>query len=212
MERWWEASLGSATSSILCESFQVWALGNVAMRAALHGLAGINARQRLMEYAENTRYWHHQIRCRGGPAVGFAESICEIGKSGKERWQVKSVTLSPIAADIDAAIKRIDRFAEPEADELARILIVPGMHLYTFWLEGTDTDNLFIVNTTDSIRPSLRRRYHWYTFLRTVSRHIKKTRVVGNRATVAADAAPDTPPSARGSTSPPRIHPSATKC
>lgn len=172
-ESWWEASHGKAAAPILCESFQIWALGSVAMRAALHGLAGVNAGQRLIEYAENTRYWHHQIRCLGGPAVGFAESIREIGRSGKERWRVKSVTFSPVAAAIDATVKRIDQSARLEED-LVRMLIVPGMHLYTFWLEGEGTDNIIVANAPDNIRISLRRPYHWHAFLRTVSREMNK--------------------------------------
>ena len=83
-ESWWAATHGAAASPILCESFQVWALGAVAMRAVRDGLIGMHAGQRLIEYAENTRYWHHQIRSAAVAAVGFArvDSRGEQSRSG----------------------------------------------------------------------------------------------------------------------------------
>jgi hypothetical protein len=169
-ESWWAATHGAAASPILCESFQVWALGTVAMRAVREGLAGMHTGQRLIEYAENTRYWHHQIRSDGVAAVGFAESLCEISKAGRERWRVKSVTFSPIAGAIDAAIKRIDRLTDLEEDDLVRLLIVPGMGLYAFWLESTDTDRILVASSYTNVALSLRRPYHWYAFLRALAR------------------------------------------
>ncbi len=169
-ESWWAATHGAAASPILCESFQVWALGAVAMRAVRDGLIGMHAGQRLIEYAENTRYWHHQIRSAAVAAVGFAELIREVSKAGRERWRVKSVTFSPIAAAIDAAIKRIDRLAGIGEDDLIRLLIVPGMGLYAFWLESADTDRILVASSYANAGLSLRRPYHWHAFLRALAR------------------------------------------
>lgn len=140
------------------------------MQSLRDGPSGMHRADRLIEYAENTRYWHHQIRSADAGAVGFAESIREMSKAGRERWTVKSVTFSPIAAAIDTAIKRIDRLPGFGESDLVRLLIVPGMSLYALWLEGADTDTILVASSYVNSRLSLRRPYHWYAFLRALRR------------------------------------------
>lgn len=149
-----------------------------ALDALQDGLAGLHPDQRLVEFAENTRYFHHQIRIEGGRAVGYARSMMSRGKKGSDQWTLQSVKISLIADTIDKAIRWIDshsdtgkRAATKEREHLVRSLIIPQSHLHAFWLEGQDADQILVVDSPKST-PGLKLRhlYGWFEFFEALSK------------------------------------------
>jgi hypothetical protein len=174
-QNWWVSTQGNFRP-LLAESLQIWNLGNVAMQAIRHRLTGISKNHRLIEFAENTSRWHHQIRREGGPAVAFAHSIRIIGRGGQSRCEVRSVAISPLATAIDAALKHADAIADSERDDdLIRLLVIPGAHIYALWIQEPQMDRILVASRpSGKLRLSLKRLYDWHGFLRFLSRNFDK--------------------------------------
>ncbi|HEY9157139.1 hypothetical protein [Candidatus Binatus sp.] len=193
---WWVGTHGKGKQPLLAETFEIWALTHSALQALQNGLAGLRPDRRLIEFAENTRHFHHQIRREGGRSVGYARSMVSRGHNGSDQWTLQTVRISPIADMIDRAIRWIDvhtdtgkREAAKEPEHLVRLLIIPQYHIHAFWLEGRDGDWILVVNSprsTAGLKP--RRLYGWFEFLEALS----KLKV---RASVMATTTKKSPPS-----------------
>ena len=170
---WWASTQGER-KPYLSESIQLWALSGIALNALHHGLLGVGPATRLMDHAVNTGLWHHQIKSERGQAVGFATSICDVVRR-LEKWSVRSIFMSEIAAAIDKAMKYVDRQsgAGPDTD-VARLLVVPGAHIYTLWIEGQDRDSIVVAYAPKSIKGLSKTRFFTaFMFLQALSKVLK---------------------------------------
>ena len=171
---WWASTQVESTPH-LCESIQLWALSGVARNALHRGLPGIGASSRLIDYANNTGLWHHQIKSEQGQAVGFATSSCNVVRR-REKWSVRSVVMSDIAAAIDKAMKYVDLELGADVDvDVARLLVVPGAHIYALWVEQGDRDSILIAYAPKSIKGLSKTKFFTtLTFLQALSKVIDK--------------------------------------
>ena len=169
-------SARSAPQFRLAENFQVWTLGNSALSALHHGLQGLSPEQRLIEFAENTRRVHHQIRGSRGRAIGYARSIPGVGSEPTDEWKVQSVNISALASAIDKTIRWIDRKGlatqcPTAADKhRVRLLALPQYHVTAFWLECARTDHIVVIDMPMGMSEMrLRHPYKWYEFFEALS-------------------------------------------
>jgi hypothetical protein len=162
---------------VLGETFQVWTLGNSAFHSLERSMLGVTADQRLVEFTENTRYWHHQIRVYGGKAVGFAESLRILDSDGVEHLELHSVALSRVASAIDGGIKRIDSIVGADA---VRLITIPALPLDALWLDGRKSDRVVVVRKPrGGVGLATGRVYDGHAFLRALSKYLMSRPKVG---------------------------------
>lgn len=124
----------------LGESFDVWFLGQSAIT---------NSSARLATVARRTGYWHHQIR-HNGKGTEYARS--EVHGPGAEDWKIHAIYSSDLAGKIDETIGWIDLNYKDNDDPLAHILIIPAYFVTAFWLEGTERDEIVMIEGPVSLK------------------------------------------------------------
>lgn len=112
----------------LRETFAVWSLRDDKISEGLRTGAD------LVQLAEPTGRWHHQVVCNDLP-VGFARSVSEDGGG----CGVSQLYVSDLAAYIDDAIRWVDEFEKANplyaaSNPLVRLLFIPSYQTHAFWL------------------------------------------------------------------------------
>lgn len=95
---------------------------------------GLQTGADLVQLAEPTGRWHHQVMC-GGWTVGFARSLSESAAS----FNVCQLYVSDLAKHIDDAVTWIDAFekqnpAYAASAPVVRLLFIPSYQTHAFWL------------------------------------------------------------------------------
>lgn len=154
-----DASIASARvhaedQTELAESFEVWILGpGPVSRGAVS----------IQSAAQQTKYWHHQIR-RNGKATEYARSIPD---SENADWEIRAVLASDLASKIERGIELID--AEPSLEKSeVKLLIVPAHGITALWMVMDDkTERLLVVDAPQAYqRVSANRIYDTIEFLK----------------------------------------------
>jgi hypothetical protein len=119
---------------------------------------------RLEEIAKRTDIRYHLIR-HDERAIQIAHSIEEGGGD----IQLLGIFTSPLAGQIDEAIKWLDRYHLQSAE--ARFLVLPYFHVHAFWLACDDKDSVLLVDMPVSLSGlKYRRIYSAKEFLKILSR------------------------------------------
>jgi hypothetical protein len=143
----------------IAESFPVW---------MLQFDPSMPADTDLHKITKETGHWQHQVRNHRGTKQ-IARSITP-SAGAPEQTRLVELSTTPIAGKIDEAIKWIDEHVP--GDPLARILVVPAVHVTTFWLEENNASQIVLVSRPDSFENL--RYNHLYPaaeFLRELYRH-----------------------------------------
>ena len=95
---------------------------------------GLKEGSDLIELAEPTGRWHHQVSCNVQP-VGFARSLSK----SAEGFDVCQLYVSALARLIDEAVTWIDDFEgrHPDyaaSDPVVRLLFIPSYQTHAFWI------------------------------------------------------------------------------
>jgi hypothetical protein len=175
----WVASQGASASPTLGPGMEIWVLGTNTTHA-LHGSnAASLARHRVMELAENSRTWHHQILCDDAAAVGFAEVALLHGSRGREAWRVHAMGLLPTSARaFEKGLARIEEQTKPHSPEAKlRMLRIPGVNIGAFWFEAQDADRI-LVYRKPPVKSTLRlsKLYEWPDFVKLLAGCGKRSR------------------------------------
>lgn len=171
----WEASEGKSAMPTLGLGVQIWALGHNTMHALHTSGAGSLAGHRLIELAENSRAWHHQILRDDESAVGFAETAVVAGKKGGQRWRLHAVGLLPVAArELEKGLLRLRQsVGRRSSTKKIRILRIPGVNLGVLWLETSRADQVLVYRKPGGKTGlSSGKLYGWPDFVRILAKHL----------------------------------------
>jgi hypothetical protein len=171
----WEASEGKSAVPTLAPGVQIWALGHNTVHALRTSGAVSLAQHRVIELAENSRAWHHQILRDDESAVGFAESSVVSWKKGGVTWQVHAMGLFPVAArKLDKGLLRLRQSAARRSSAMEiRMLRIPGVDLGVLWLETPRADQMLVYRKpVGKTGLSSHKVYPWPDFVRTLAKHL----------------------------------------
>ncbi|MFM0658788.1 hypothetical protein [Paraburkholderia sediminicola] len=124
----------------LAESFEVWSLSE----------ADIQRRWgRLSDVATPTGHLHHQIR--SGPHRSARHYARSQKEGNSEKLSVRALMQSPIAEQLDAAIKWVDAHEHEMSegwreDPIVRLLIIPSRLMHVLWFTDGSNERFFAVD------------------------------------------------------------------
>jgi hypothetical protein len=175
----WVASQGASASPTLGPRMEIWVLGTNTTHA-LHGsnVASL-AQHRVMELAENSRTWHHQILRDGAAAVGFAEVALLHGSRGKEAWKVHSMGLLPKSARaFEKGLARIQELTKPRSPKAKiRMLRIPSVNIGAFWLETPGADRILVYRKPPAKTTlTSSKLYDWPDFVKILAKQISSAK------------------------------------
>jgi hypothetical protein len=169
----------------LAESLEIWHLRNVGSLGFDRPMRNREKRHRLIEFAINTSHWHHQIRGLDRDAVGYAHSRFMPG-TGPPSVGIERLAASPVARQLEAALRFADKRLRRTKAVRARLLMLPELHVWALWLEKTRLDELMLVSQPGkSYRLFVGRIYPWRAFLGVIARQLKRTHHAQRRPPVA---------------------------
>jgi hypothetical protein len=191
----------------LAESLELWTLGVTALSELRQGFRRVLQHHRLIEFAENTCLWHHQIRGHKKHAIGFAQATFRPAKAGNGEWTIERIGASPLARRLDAALHAADRRGATHPLRKARLLTMPSLHVSALWLEERSEDHLIVVdNSSRRFQITARRVEEWHDFFGILARGLERE-AISNKTDRAAQRVAELPASIR--TSPPVTAPAA---
>jgi hypothetical protein len=128
-------------------SLQVWTLSSASVQAG---------GQALDDLATDTGTWHHQLTVDGKPLL-FARSR---SADTPEEWTVELVVASPLADELDAAMRWLDETVQDDA--LGRLLTAPAYGIHALWLvrHHDVPDRVLIVEAARALADLTERRLH----------------------------------------------------
>jgi hypothetical protein len=154
------AAFANGVEMELAETFPIWFLGYTATSTP---------HVRLAELAQRTGYWHHQI-WHNKQAKEYA--LSRTFGPGARDWEILAIMSSPLANEIEKAIKWIDA-QNVEGDPPACLLSIPAYHMTAFWLRGKSDDKIVVVDQPKSFK--LLKKEHLY------EEHVFLTRLTQER-------------------------------
>jgi hypothetical protein len=163
----------------MAESLELWTLGATALTELRQGFRRVLEHHRLIEFADNTCLWHHQIRGRQKGAIGFAQSTFRTTTASEGEWTIERIGASPIARRLDAALRAADRRGATHPLKKARYLTMPSLHLSALWLEERTEDRLIVVDSPSRrFQITAGRAIEWHDFLAIVARRLKRESII----------------------------------
>jgi hypothetical protein len=169
----WQFAYETCTPT-LGVGLQIWVLGFNTMKSLRSRNALALGNHRVAELAENSGYWHLEIKKDDGRAVGFAEAF-EAVALDKHEWRVHRMGLLPIAArQMERALARLQEVsATTTSMPRVRVLKVPSTNLGLLWLEDRKVDKIVVFHKPRGTRRlSTRRQYEWVEFVGILSRRL----------------------------------------